>query len=307
MESLPKIDNTNNYTQLVFENQNNFNLLVISNNCLDSLKWSDPDYLNKITNLDVFKIITTSSNDFLNHVVEYLDVNTHNNDSNVMVQTQLIAEFPDHIYELIYINNIPKNDQIKNDLATLLITNGETIYGNVLLLKTFVPITNTKQLLITDSSVDDIKYILENRIKTKAVIYDGDWKQIDLIGPLEDYVNDFFENESYLKYEIPFLSHNINIWYQKLDGATNKNICGKLLDKSIYKCIWFTMISDEYRGSLTLNEVEKIIKLSYHLEFPYKPLEIWTEDEKDNYDRSVIKNKYRILEMAHNHFFNKNI
>ena len=55
--------------------------------------------------------------------------------------------------------------------------------------------------------------------------------------------------------------HNINIWYTTaIDG--NKTLCGTLVDKYVDKCIWFTMKSDEYRGNLTLDEVNKIIYLS---------------------------------------------
>jgi len=143
---------------------------------------------------------------------------------------------------------------------------------------------------------------LENRIKTKVVIYDGEWKEIEVIGNLEDYAKEFFD-DVHLKFESPFLKHNINIWYEKLDGV-NSYVCGKILNKPIYKCLWFTMISDEYRGSLSLNEVNTIIKLSNHLNFPYEPPSEWLVDEKDVYGRDKIKNKYRILEKARKKYLN---
>ena len=100
-----------------------------------------------------------------------------------------------------------------------------------------------------------------------------------------------------MKFETPFLKHNVNIWYEKLDGMNNY-VCGKLLNKPIYKCLFFTMISDEYRGSILLNEVTQIIKLSNYINSPYEPPAEWLIDEKDIYGRNKIKNKYRILEKA---------
>ena len=39
------------------------------------------------------------------------------------------------------------------------------------------------------------------------------------------------------------------------------------------------MNTDEFRGSLSLDEVQKIIKISHHLEFPYTTKDEWIIDE----------------------------
>ena len=280
---------------LIFENKDKFNFIKIDLNNLEELKWTDPLYLNKILDLNIFTIINTHSENFLDIVVEALDVNKYNEKSDAMIETQIIAEFSEFIYEMSYINNINKDDTIKNDLATLLITNGETIYGNAIIFKTYLPINNDTNIFVNIDK-NDIKSILENRVKTKVVIYDGEWSETVVIGNLEDYAKEFFD-DNFIKYEIPFLKHNINIWYEKLEGCSTI-ICGTLLNKPIYKCLWFTMISDEYRGTLTLDEVKKIIKLSKFLTFPYEPLKEWIIDEKDDYGRNKIINKFRILEKA---------
>lgn len=287
--------------ELNFENKNNFNFILININNLESFKWSEPNYLDNILGLDIYSTNNTNSENFLNNVIDGLDVNTHNENSDAMIETQIIAEFPEYIFEMVYINNVKKEDKYKNDLASLLIRNGETIYGNAIIFKTSLPIDNENNLFV-DINKTDIKFILENRIKTKVVIYDGEWKEIEVIGNLEDYAKEFFD-DIYLKFESPFLKHNINIWYEKLDGV-NSYVCGKILNKPIYKCLWFTMISDEYRGSLSLNEVNTIIKLSNHLIFPYEPPSEWLIDEKDVYGRDKIKNKYRILEKARKKYLN---
>jgi hypothetical protein len=287
--------------ELNFENKNDFNFILININNLESFKWSEPNYLDNILGLDIYSTNNTNPENFLNNVIDALDVNTHNENSDAMIETQIIAEFPEYIFEMVYINNVKKEDKYKNDLASLLIRNGETIYGNAIIFKTSLPVDNENNLFV-DINKTDIKFILENRIKTKVVIYDGEWKEIEVIGNLEDYAKEFFD-DIYLKFESPFLKHNINIWYEKLDGV-NSYVCGKILNKPIYKCLWFTMISDEYRGSLSLNEVNTIIKLSNYLIFPYEPPSEWLIDEKDVYGRDKIKNKYRILEKARKKYLN---
>jgi len=287
--------------ELNFENKNDFNFILININNLESFKWSEPNYLDNIFGLDIYSTNNTNPENFLNNVIDALDVNTYNENSDAMIETQIIAEFPEYIFEMVYINNVKKEDKYKNDLASLLIRNGETIYGNAIIFKTSLPVDNENNLFV-DINKTDIKFILENRIKTKVVIYDGEWKEIEVIGNLEDYAKEFFD-DIYLKFESPFLKHNINIWYEKLDGV-NSYVCGKILNKPIYKCLWFTMISDEYRGSLSLNEVNTIIKLSNYLIFPYEPPSEWLIDEKDVYGRDKIKNKYRILEKARKKYLN---
>jgi len=282
--------------KIVLENKNNFNFLTISLNDISSLNWADPKYIDKILELNIYSVNTTKSEEFLNDIVKYLDVNKYNEKGDSMIETQLIAEFPEYIYEMLYINNIENKDEYKNDVGSLLITNGEKVFGNIVIFKTYLP-TNNDSMIFVDTIKEDVKIILENRIKTKLVIYDGEWSEKIVIGNLEDYAKEFFD-DTFLKLEIPFLKHNINIWYEKLEGCKH-DVCGKILEKPIYKCIWFTMISDEYRGNICLNEVKKIISLSYKLSFPYEPKKEWDNDEKDKYGRNKIKNKYRILEKAY--------
>ena len=113
---------------------------------------------------------------------------------------------------------------------------------------------------------------------------------------MDEFADNFFDDK-YDKLEIPFLLHNINIWYETSNNKNN--ICGNLINKNINRCLWFTMLSDDYKGHLTIGEVKKIIELSKHLEYPYKPETEWIEDEKDEIGRKIIKNKYKILDKAY--------
>jgi hypothetical protein len=285
---------TNNQKQIVMENTNNFNFLHININDISFLNWSDPYYLDKILNLDIYNVVTTNSENFLDDIALHLNFEQSKN-LNYMIETHVIAEFPEYIYEILYINNI--DNKYKNDIGTLLMLNGDKIFGNIIILKTYLP---NDSMLFVDSQKSDIKFILESRIKTKVVICeDGEWLEKVVMGNLIDFANEYFD-DNYLKIEKSFLKHNINIWYEKDNNNINKkNICGKLLDIPIYKCILFTMLTDECRGNITLDEINKIIYLSYKLDFPFSVDYNSLIEEKDNYNRYKIKNKYKILEKVY--------
>jgi len=305
-----------------FENTNEFNIILINPTNIDSIDWKDKNYIDKLLELDSYKIIKTNPDNFVEILSDSLISKFKDRDNNE-VKTQVIFEMPDYIFELLYVDNtkesngkinIEVNGKVvgqvngkiegdtiveteKNGIATLLNTNGDIIYGNALLLKTYLP-SLSKQMLIVDTDINDVKSILDSRVKTNVVIYDSEWSDTVVIGNMEEFAKNFFE-DSYIKLEIPFLLHNINIWYETCDGCS-KTLCGNILDKPIYKCIWFTMITDEYRGSITLKEVNKIINISKHLEFPFNSKSEWLIEEDDDYSRKVIKNKYRILDLAYN-------
>jgi hypothetical protein len=283
-----------------FENNNNFDLILIKPSNIENISWFDTDYTTKIINLDSYDTITFNSNNFADSIIKNLELNVEGKS----VHTQIINESSDYIYELLYIDILKdENEEKFNAIASLLNTNGDKIYGNALFMKTYIP-SLSKSIIIENSKLEDIKYVLDTRVKTNIVCYDEEWMDKIVIGNLEDFAKDFFDGE-YKKIEIPFLLHNINIWYEIDDFSKNKKyICSKILDKPIYKCLWFTMITDEYRGSIYLKEVEKILKISEHLPFPYNPKPEWVQEENDEFNRKVIKNKYKILDFVYNLLIN---
>jgi len=293
------------YSKIILENTNNFDILLIKSSNIDSLDWKDPNYIQHICDLDIYQVITTNSENYLNDIAKYLDINNRNKVFNVHVETQIVAEFKDYVYELLYIltydnksNYIHDNDNI-NSVSTLLNLKEKHIYYNSILIKTYLPTTNNKSMVMTNIGINDVGHILESRLKTKIVTFDGDsWTEQIIQGDLEIFAKEFFD-ERHTKLEIGFLKHNINIWYETFEGK-NIHTCGTIIKKPVYKCFWFTMASEQFRGSLTLDEVQKIIKVSNHLEFPYKSKDEWINEENDDYNRVIIKNKYRVLESAYN-------
>jgi len=301
--------------QLKFENKNNFNILLIKPNKIDNLDWHDNNYTDNIIQLDIYENLICNSENFIEILTDKILLNKYKDKKNLEITTQLVAELPDYIYEILYIEELTKDNDKDNDkltindnkltivdnefnnIGTLLNTNSMDLYGNVLLMKTYIP-TLSNSIIINDCFKDDIKIILNRRINTNIVIYDDEWTELTVKGNLVDFANDFFD-DTYCKLEIPFLLHNINIWYETCDGCATTT-CGKILTKPIYKCIWFTMITDEYRGNINLFEVSKIIKISNVLDFPFTPKKEWIEDKIDEYGRKIIKNKYKILDQAYN-------
>lgn len=301
--------NTNDeYSKIILENTNNFDILLIKSSNIDSLDWKDPNYTKNICDLDIYQVVTTNAENYLNDIAKYLDINNRNKVFNVHVETQVIAEFKDYVYELLHIltydnksNYIYDNDNI-NGVSTLLNLKEKHIFYNSILIKTYLPTTNNKSMYMVNCGIDDVKYILDSRTKTSIVTFDGDtWEDKVIQGDLELFAKEFFD-EGHIKLEVGFLKHNINIWYETFHGK-NINSCGTLITKPVYKCFWFTMASEQFRGSLLLEEVQKIIKLSHHIEYPYKCKEEWINEERDDYNRVIVKNKYRVLESAYNTFF----
>lgn len=283
-------------SQLKFENNDNFDIILIKPETIDHLDWFHEDYTLHLTELNCYEIINTDKNNFLDVISSKLNLEKFKNKPGLEVTTQVISEFPNYIYELIYVDELTEKDDIINNIASLLNTNGNKVYGNAILMKTYIP-SLSKSILIKNITIPNIKDILDNRVKTNVVIYDGEWSNKIVTGNLEDFANSFFD-EQHKKFETPFLLHNINIWYEPCDGCSTKT-CGKILERPIYKCIWFTMITNEHRGSIYLDEVKKIINVSNKMDFPFNAMKEWIDDEKDEFSRKVIKNKYKVLDLAH--------
>ena len=283
-------------SQLKFENNDNFDIILIKPYNIDHLDWFNENYTSNIIELECYETINANKDTFLEIISNKLNLEKFKDKTNIEVTTQVISEIPNYIYELVYVNELTEKDDIINNIASLLNTNDNKVYGNAILMKTFIP-SLSKSILIKNITISNIKDILDSRVKTNIVIYDGEWSNKIVSGNIEEFAKLFFDEE-FKKFETPFLLHNINIWYEICDGCSTK-ICGKLLERPIYKCFWFTMITDEYRGSIYLDEVKKIIDVSNKMNFPFNAKKEWINDEKDEFSRKVIKNKYKVLDIAH--------
>lgn len=282
---------------IIFENKDNFDVLLITPTNIDNLDWKQMNYTDLITELNIYSIITTDPTTFSNVVYQNLITEKFIEKA---ATTQIILECPEYIYELVYVEQLTDKDAELNGVATLLNTNGEKIYGNVLLLKSFIS-SDSNSMLLNNCNISDIKLILNNRVNINIVLYDGEWSNKVIFGNLntiEEFANSYFD-DIYKKFECGFLLHNINIWYELCDGCS-KSTCGSILEKPIYKCIWFSKLTDNYLTSIYLDEVKRIINLSLKLDFPYRVKDEWVKEEIDEYKRKIVKNKYKILKIAEN-------
>ena len=282
--------------KLNMEKEIPFDCLVIKQGTIKHLSWADPKYIHNIMEMnDLFKIVKTTADTFNEVMAVNMEVNRYNI-QNMTIKADIIGEEAGYLYELFYID-LEKNPEYHtesnlNEIASLVNINGDIIYSNAIIFRNHIP-SLTDMMNLCDMSKGDLERILYDRVHTMVVTWDDDWKEQRVVGDLNIFANKFFENSKIEKVELPFLMHNINIWYCE---GYEENICGKLLKKPIEKCILFSMKSDEFRCNLTLDEVKKIIKLSTVLQNNYTtPIELSTE-RIDHMGRKIVYNKYKVLD-----------
>ena len=297
----------------VFENDKEFDVLVIEPSKIDNLHWRDPDYAGKLIFRESNKIVKTNPDNFKQLLYDYLEISKYKNDNMLVdISNEIIAEEPYYVYEMLYVNlkdhpNCKDFQNNENEVATLLNINDEKVYSKAIIVKNYLPSLSDSMTLVSINK-EDVKRMLFERANIKIVLYNGDkWYEQHIFGTysendnlLEGFAKQFFDvasGNTFERLEIPFLSHNINIWYTSDYG--DDGICGNLIKKPIERCMWFTMKSTEYIGNLSLDEVNKIIYLSKVLT-SYKTDESITQEKIDINGRKIVKNKYKILDEVYN-------
>jgi len=287
--------------KIISESYNNFKCLVIKKGSIKSVSWTLPNYAEKLMELDLFESIDTNPENFPHTLGKYLELNNFKI-SNIDIKNEIVAEEPYYLYELCYINLEKEkeyiNDTNLNEMASLININGDQIYSNAILFRTHIP-SLSNSMVFCNLEKTDLQRILHERVYTKIVIYDEKWMEKQVVGDLNEFAEIFFDN-NFEKLELPFLMHNINIWYS-VSQEGNNNLCGNLIDDSIDKCIIFSMKSEEYRGNLTYDEVKKIIYLSTKMGIYQTPNEL-LEEKNDEFGRKIIYNKYKVLDYTYNKY-----
>ena len=290
--------------KLKFENKKNFELLLIKPNKIYDRDWSSSTYIEDILNDDFIDFVDSSPETAID-LGTNLEVDKYDLPD---VKVSLFYEEPNYHYEIMYLQVLDKykTEDRENQFSLMLQNNGdEKIYGNVLIMKTYVPIQKMDSLIISNISKNDILRMMNERINTKVILFDnGDYEEKKIIGSMDNFAESFFDEEDKYKIqkmEIAFLKHNINIWFTKFEYGF-ENVCGNLLKHLVInKCIVFTLIDDNCRGNITMDEFKKIKFLSTKIESYGVPEEM-SKDEDDEYGRQIIKNKYRILEYMFNKY-----
>ena len=108
-------------SSILFENKNDFDILLIKESDINLLDWKDPEYIKKICNQDIYTVITTNPENFLKDIHSNLksneNINLVSEKFNIELETQIICELKEYTYELLgpvapapvpaYTNNSP--------------------------------------------------------------------------------------------------------------------------------------------------------------------------------------------------------
>jgi len=289
----------NNYLEKV-NIDNEIECLLIKPCSIQNLDYNDINYIDNIINMNCVETIIINSDNFTQQIVKNLNAEIYK-DEDLHIKNDIFDEEPYFTYEIMYLDIL--NDKIvENEFANLIAINDDKIYTNAILFKTNIPSLSDDMKLVNFNKKDLIN-VLKNRVNITIVLYDDIFTEKKIMNnKLEEFAQDFFENEYYYKFETLFLMHNINIWYTTLYGSND--ICGKLINKPIYKCIIFIYKSENVIGNITLDECNKIFYLSTKLN-NYEVPKKYLEEKNDNLGRKIIYNKYKVLDLLYNEFLNK--
>ena len=286
--------------------ENNFELLIIKPNMIDHLDYNKVDYISELTKMNCYETVESNEEDIGIVFAKYL-----NQDNYIAcnAQTNICYETKDYLYEICYLD-IPKekkNNDTINQLATLLDITNEQIFGNAILIKTYLPISSSEMKIIS-SNKDDIKTILESRVNHKGVFIDTDksLKQLtyrDLKVKLRELFDE--EMEALSKIEIPFLKHNFIMFYNKDSLDEENTIVRDIAQKKINGEVFIiSMVTNTLFTDILVDEVKKMLDISKFGESAWKSNPDDDKEERDEKNRIIIKSKYRILYNRHNQLLN---
>lgn len=280
---------------LILMSKDNFNVLLVKPNNIENHDWVQPDYIKNV--LDeaycTFHKVEPEESLFLKKLADLLEFKNFNKPT---IETHVIAIEKDYVYEIVYMKFNPSNEDISNikpnGVGILFDQQGDDIFNNVIFQKLRKPLDGS-ECYYEDITIKDLENIMRKRLWTSVVIYDDDeYREEEITGPIDVFGEIFFEEEySRIKLkEISFLKHNINIWYLEDKDYGTLDITGKLIEGNpkIFKCVFFTSITNDRRDNLTNEELQKIIPLSYKLEN-------FNLNIDENDIESLKKNKFEIL------------
>ena len=102
---IKKIVHESSYLEKVIMEKNEvFDCLVIRPGKISHLVWSDPNYVKKLCELDLFESVTVNQDNFFEVIATKLDVNTYSDVSNISIKNEIVGEEPYYLYEMLYVD-----------------------------------------------------------------------------------------------------------------------------------------------------------------------------------------------------------
>lgn len=282
-----------------FPEQENFKFLLIKNKDISNIRHDDPEYKKIICNLDCYKEVETSSNDFFNVLVDNLELTKF---TTFGLNTQVIGSTSEYIYEMIHID-LPLDEkpvEIYNGVGNLLKMEQNHIFGNVVMIKTLVN-EESDNVKMINCDKSDLHNLLDQRVHHYGISVDddGEVNQFDwYYEEPKDYIEQFMMNDHKFV-EKAFLMHNLQIYYT----PGNKDDFEKLIGEKYDQLIILTKLTDYFYGDFKLKEFNDI-KLLLKSECPLECPEEWKNPNEELKEklalekRNFIFNKYKALYRA---------
>lgn len=274
-----------------------FEVVIIKPNVVEHIDYNRSDYISQILKVDCYDKAITKTADIGLVFAQYLNSENY---IGCNAQTNIFYETPEYLYEICYLD-IPEDKKCTetyNHIASILDINNQQIFGNVVLIKTFLPI-NTLDMSLVDFTKDDIKKVLESRINHYGVFIDTDQniKSIsfrDLEPKLRELLDE--DPKDLSKIELPFLKHNFTMYYCKDSLDEENKLVEDISQNKIRGDIFIvSMLTDTIFTDITVDEVKKMLTISKFGEDAWKASNDDDKEERDENGRVIIKSKYRIL------------
>ena len=298
-------DNQTLKDDVYFPKQEDFEFLLIKPYDTSKFRHDDPDYKHFICNLDIYKTIKTSSDKFFNDISNAMDLKfMEKRNKPYALNTQIVWETYDHIYELIEITLMPDDlpVEIYNGVSNILKTDYQHVFGNSVMIKTKID-ADSDEMKMVNCGVKDLDELLENRVRHRGVRVDDDYDTDEITWYYNDpskMIDDFMTKE-FIFVEKIFLLHNLQIYYTKGDKMDFEKIIGCGYDQLII----LTKITDEFYGNFTIKEFNQMKKLlEPSCKCPIVCPDEWKEPSEelkkqlDETKQKYIFNKYRALSKA---------
>lgn len=286
------------YENINYQGIKSFDFIIIKGNNLEGMNMENPGFLTQIINGGYIDIVNTSTENFMQAIHDGLRMKDFE-EQDMAIINHLIYEEYEYMYEIMFLQvlsdkiNLLENN---NDLGNIINIYDENVYGNMIITKTYVDPESNK-MNFTNITKSDLYNMLNSRVKQKCIVYeDGEFREDIITGDLFNDNKRIFGDEHISHIEIPFFNHNLNIAYIK--DEYGEKVFPNLIKSNIEIAVIYTKINDRYRGDLTMAEFNKIKAIMDRTD-NYTTKKEWMEEEKDEYDRVIHKNKYRILHKAY--------